>query len=502
MGQLVFQATLGGQVNLVGPNTASTFNINVPAIAGTMVTTGDTGTVTNTMLASSAYAIPGTIGSTTPNSGAFTTLSASSTVSGTGFSTYLSSPPAIGNTTANTGAFTTLSASSTVSGTGFSTYLASPPAIGSTTANTGAFTTLTATNFNAASTFGFKNRIINGAMVIDQRNAGASVSIGSTQYPVDRFAASIQQGSGHTAQRSSTAPSGFINSVLITIGTGASPAAGNVSRIFQGIEGFNVLDLNWGSSNAQTITLSFWVRSSLTGTFAGGIYNGASNRTYVFTYTINSANTWEQKTLTIAGDTTGTWSTDNTAGMYVNWDLGSGSTYQGTAGVWAAGSAWATSGSVKLAATSGATFYITGVQLEKGSTATSFDYRPYGTELMLCQRYYFAYASGSTDYQELVARTSLTAFDLTTYVPATMRALPSVVLPSGSVYGRLVGYDSTFVATVPNVTALSVIAAGSPSLSQIHMVGTNASMTFAAGQGSTSFDTNNNTAGLGLSAEL
>jgi hypothetical protein len=110
MGQLVFQATLGGQVNLVGPNTASTFNINVPATAGNMVTTGDTGTVTKTMLATGVYTAPGTIGSGTANSGAFTTLSASSTVSGTGFSTYLASPPAIGGTAAAAGAFTTLSA--------------------------------------------------------------------------------------------------------------------------------------------------------------------------------------------------------------------------------------------------------------------------------------------------------------------------------------------------------------------------------------------------------
>jgi hypothetical protein len=138
--------------------------------------------------------------------------------------------------------------------------------------------------------------------------------------------------------------------------------------------------------------LSFWVKSSLTGTFAGGIYNSAANRTFVFTYTISAANTWEQKSVTIAGDTSGTWLTTNGIGMTVNWDLGTGSTYQGTAGVWAAGAAWATSGSVKLAATSGATWSVTGVQLEKGSTATSFDYRPYGTELQLCQRYLPAFS--------------------------------------------------------------------------------------------------------------
>jgi len=244
---------------------------------------------------------------------------------------------------------------------------------------------------NAPNTFGFKNRIINGAMVIDQRNAGASVSFsGANVFPIDRFQGSIAQGSGHTAQQSTTVPAGFVNSVLVTIGTGASASAGNVSRLFQVVEGFNCADLDWGLATASTVTLSFWVKSSLTGTFAGGLYNSAANRNYVFTYAISAANTWEQKSITIAGDTSGTWLKNNGAGIYVNWDLGTGSTYQGTAGAWAAGVAWATSGSVKLAATSGANWSVTGVQLEKGSTATSFDYRPYGTELALCQRYLYA----------------------------------------------------------------------------------------------------------------
>jgi hypothetical protein len=146
MGQLVFQANAGGQTALVGPNPSTSISINIPATNGNMVTTGDSGTVTSTMLASGVYTAPGTIGSGTPNTGAFTTLSASSTVSGTGFTNLFATPPAIGSGTASTGAFTTLSASSTVSGTGFSTYLASPPAIGGTTAAAGRFTTLEATS--------------------------------------------------------------------------------------------------------------------------------------------------------------------------------------------------------------------------------------------------------------------------------------------------------------------------------------------------------------------
>lgn len=278
-----------------------------------------------------------------------------------------------------------------------------------------------------SSPYTMRNKIINGAMVIDQRNAGASVGINSAAYITDRYNVSIQQGSGNTAQRSTIAPSGFSNSLLVTVGTGASPAAGSVSRIYQAIEGFNCADLAWGTSSAQTITLSFWVRSSLTGTFAGGVYNNASNRTYVFTYTINSANTFEQKTITITGDTSGTWTTDNTAGIYVNWDLGSGSTYQGTAGSWAAGAAWATSGSVKLGATSGATFYITGVQLERGTVATPFEYRNYQQELAMCMRYY-----QKTD--ALLGVGNNTNFTGTYLFPTPMRASPSLGILANGAY--------------------------------------------------------------------
>ena len=151
----------------------------------------------------------------------------------------------------------------------------------------------------------------------------------------------------------------------------------------------NVADLNWGTANAKTITISFWVRSSLTGTFGGSVFNSAANRSYPFSYTITTANTWEYETITIAGDTTGTWvGATNGTGLDLNFGLGVGSTFSSTAGAWAAGGYYAPTGATSVVGTNGATFYITGVQLEVGSTATSFDYRPYGTELQLCQRYY------------------------------------------------------------------------------------------------------------------
>ena len=235
---------------------------------------------------------------------------------------------------------------------------------------------------------GFKNRLINSAMVIDQRNAGASVTFNDETFPVDRFRGHCTQTSKLTAQRSSTAPAGFSNSLLLTSSSAYSVTSGDIFVLGQGIEGFNVGDLGWGTANAQTITLSFWVRSSLTGTFGGALRNSAGDRAYPFTYTISVANTFEYKTVTVVGDTSGTWLTDNGVGIRLVFSLGAGSTYSGTAGAWAGSNFWSATGATSVVGTNGATFYITGVQLEKGSTATSFDYRPYGTELQLAQRYF------------------------------------------------------------------------------------------------------------------
>jgi hypothetical protein len=244
-----------------------------------------------------------------------------------------------------------------------------------------------------------KNRIINGAMVIDQRNAGASVS--GNAYPVDRFQVIVSQSSKLTAQQNAgsvTPPAGFTNYVGITSSSAYSVISSDYFAIRQFIEGFNIADLGWGSANAKTVTLSFWVRSSLTGTFGGALQNSAQTRAYPYSYTISAANTWEYKTITIAGDTTGTWLTNNGQGIGLYFSLGTGSASLGTAGAWAASSALAPTGETSVVGTNGATFYITGVQLEVGSTATSFDYRPYGTELALCQRYYeTSYNQGNTE---------------------------------------------------------------------------------------------------------
>ena len=241
------------------------------------------------------------------------------------------------------------------------------------------------------SPYGFKNRIINGAMVIDQRNAGTSVTPTNAQYSLDRWQATVTQASKFTIQQNAgsvTPPVGFSNYLGITSLSAYTVLTGDAFGISQVIEGLNTADLAWGTTSAATVTLSFWVRSSLTGTFGGQVYNSSASRSYLFSYSISSANTWEQKTVTIAGDTTGTWLTTNGVGAVVRFGLGSGSTYTNTAGSWYAGNFVQPTSTVSIVGTNGATFYITGVQLEKGSTATSFDYRPYGTELALCERYF------------------------------------------------------------------------------------------------------------------
>jgi hypothetical protein len=235
-----------------------------------------------------------------------------------------------------------------------------------------------------------KNRIINGAMVLSQRNGTSAVTIdGGASYTLDRYLCQDNTDGSYTVAQSSTAPTGFINSLLVTItGTDSSLTTTQFGRIVQRIEGFNVSDLAWGTASAQTVTLSFWVRSSVTGTFSGTLVNDDANRIYAFTYTISAANTWEQKTVTIAGDTSGTWKTNNSTGIELNLSIGAGPDRSVTAGSWGTSLAYAATGQTNLFATNGATFYITGIQLEVGSTATSFDYRPYGTELALCQRYF------------------------------------------------------------------------------------------------------------------
>jgi hypothetical protein len=252
----------------------------------------------------------------------------------------------------------------------------------------------------AASPFVLKNRIINGDMRIDQRNAGASVTqTTSPLYTVDRWFCYGTAGSKFTVQQNAgsvTPPTGYTNYLGVTSSSAYSVVTGDALGIGQLIEGLNVADLSWGTANAKTITISFWVRSSLTGQFGGALQNGASTRSYPFSYTINSANTWEQKTVTIAGDTSGTWLTTNGIGLQLLISMGAGATYSGTAGAWDGTNKWQATGSTSVVGTNGATFYITGVQLEQNTSATPFERRLYNQELANCQRYLPAFTNGGT----------------------------------------------------------------------------------------------------------
>jgi len=296
------------------------------------------------------------------------------------------------------------------------------------------------TQNTAATGFGFKNRIINGAMVIDQRNAGAAVTINSTAntYVVDRWNGVGQASDGvFTLQQSSTAPAGFTKSLLATVTTAdSSIGATQYYLIRQIIEGYNVADLGFGAAGASTFTLSFWVRSSVTGTFGGAATDNSALYCYPFSYTISAANTWEQKSITITGPTSGsTFDKTNGGGLNLYFSLGMGSTYLGTAGAWASATYFSATGSTNLISTLNATFYITGVQLEKGSTATSFDYRPYGTELALCERY--------AQFVETSANGQFSSGTMNVPAPyrTTMRSSPSSTAISVRVSGNISSYS-------------------------------------------------------------
>jgi hypothetical protein len=305
--------------------------------------------------------------------------------------------------------------------------LQEPAVAGTNTVNFGANTGVAILDANTPA---FRNRILNGSMILDQRNAGASVTIGATTngYTLDRWAVESIAASKFSVQQSTVAPTGFTNSLLVTSLAATAVGANDYYSLRQRIEGFNTADFGWGTASAQTVTLSFWVQSSLTGTFGGVMTNSANNRSYPFSYSISSSNTWEQKTISVAGDTTGTWLTNSGVGIAVYFGLGIGSTYLATANSWVGSEEYGATGQTNIVATNGATFYITGVQLEKGSTATSFDYRPYGTELALCQRYY-QFIGGTADSYPLVQGYGVSAQDLYFPIPfpVQMRSAPTVV---------------------------------------------------------------------------
>jgi hypothetical protein len=291
-----------------------------------------------------------------------------------------------------------------------------------------------------------RNRIINGAMTIDQRNAGASVTPSDNQYTLDRWVAYLSVASKFSVQQNAgsvTPPTGFTNYLGVTSLSSYTVGSNEYFVIAQRIEGFNTADLAWGTANAQPVTLSFWVRSSLTGTFGGTLMNNAGTQSYPFAYTISASNTWEQKSITIPGSTTATWLTTNGRGVQVQFGLGVGSNYSTTAGAWAGTEEYSVTGAVSVVGTNAATFYITGVQLEEGTAASPFENRLYGTELQLCQRYFNrvdfnTFAPGFSD--------TSTGFRCVYSYPVQMRSAPTLVTT---------GTASDYLIRQANIVSLS-----------------------------------------------
>jgi len=282
-----------------------------------------------------------------------------------------------------------------------------------------------------------KNRIINGAMVVDQRNLGASITpTTNPTYTVDRWFAAPSSASKFSVQQTTTAPAGFSYSLKMTSLAATSVGATDYYEMYQAIEGYNIADLGWGTANPKTVTLSFWVQSSLTGTFGGTFLSGDIGATYPFTYTISSANTWTQISVTVTGPTTYNFGTTNGVGFYVGFNLGAGASVSGTAGAWTGSFIRAPSSTVQVVATNLATLYITGIQLEVGSTANGFEYRQYQQELALCQRYFFILqcVDSSTVLGSGYNDTTTAAAFFIKY-PVTMRTSPTITISSLKTYG-------------------------------------------------------------------
>jgi hypothetical protein len=358
-------------------------------------------------------------------------------------------------------------------------------------------TSVAGSNLGAGNASIMKNRIINGAMVISQRNGTSSVAVTDSAYIVDRWETYVSQTGKLSAQQNAgsvTPPVGFVNYLGYTSLSAYSVGASEQFIAVQPIEGYNIADLGFGTANAKTVTLSFWVYSSITGTHSGSLRNGAGNRSYVYTFTVTSANTWQYVSVTIAGDTSGTWTTTNGYGMGVQFNLGSGSTASTTAGSWTAGNYAGATGAVSVVGTNGATFYITGVQLEVGSSATGFEYVNYQTSLANCQRYYYRVnaTSSYTPYGNGWASTS-SGGQMVVKHPVRMRVEPTSLDYSLLSCGVL-GVNEALVTS-------ATISAGSSNGTDASTVNVSSSASFTTGF-LTMTAKNSTSSYIGFSSEL
>ena len=418
-----------GTTTLQATAVAGTTTITLPAATDTLVGKATTDTLTNKTLTAPVI-------STISNTGTLTLPTTTDTL--------------VGKATTDTLTNKTLTSPTLTT-----------PALG--TPASGVMTNVTGINYD-----GFKNRIINGAAVIAQRGTSFSgLSNDGGQYTLDRWRWS-ENGTFtgvQTVTQETSAPAGFSYSLKVQTTTTVAVATSLSCRVEQFIEGFNWADMGYGTANAKTTTLSFWVRSSLTGTFGGAFRNSADDRSYPFSYTISVADTWEQKSITIAGDTSGTWiGATNDTGLRVTFSLGAGTALSGTAGAWVAAGTQSVTGAVSVVGTLNATWYVTGVQLEKGSTATSFDYRPYGTEESLCQRYYFkTKVPTSGDLFAVGWCVSTTSAAVSVPFPVSMRTNPTALEQSGTA----ANYQTVFAASAAALSAVPVFTTASANSARV-----------------------------------
>ena len=314
---------------------------------------------------------------------------------------------------------------------------------------------------------GRRNMIINGSQMIAQRGTGAVTS--NVSYPVDRWQITNSSGASISVQQNSDVPSGegFAFCTKYTVTTADSGVTGTEDALFrQHIEGQDITQLAWGTSSAKTVTLSFYVKSSLTGTFGGALKNSDNSRAYPFTYTISSANTWEHKTITIVGETSGTWLSTNGIGVRVVFSMGSGSDRLGTAGAWSTSNNDGATGQVQVVETLNATWQITGVQFEVGK-ATPFEHRSFGEELQLCKRFF--HKTDNFGYFNLARynHTSGSRLGVFTFSPV-MRANVSVTAGGSWTSGS--GYGGTPTFSQLRKDQLSLEGSGSSAVNTVEYV--------------------------------